>query len=523
MHCALSCVGYFPADGFQELNASSGAYVGNQFMKGFFMKYLVGIDVGTSAVKTVLFDEKLNKIRSETVEYPLYQPHNGWAEQNPDDWWSATLRSLEKATESVDRIDGIGLSGQMHGLVMLDRNGDALRPAIIWCDQRTEKECTQITDIVGRDKLIEITANPALTGFTASKIMWVKNNEPEIYEKCRHILLPKDYIRFKLTGVFKSEASDAGGMQLLDIKNRVFSEEILKLLGIERELLPDVCESPDITGYVNIKGKFFGTPVVGGAGDNAAAAVGCGAVREKRAFTTIGTSGVVYAHTDKPVIDTKGRVHTFCCAVPGKWHVMGVTQSAGLSLKWFRENFAPELTYSEMDNMAEKVRIGAEKLLFLPYLMGERTPHLDPNARGTFIGISAIHTKAHFIRAILEGVAFSLRDCLEVLREMDISVADMSMVGGGSSPLWQQIISGTFKIPIKTPFSNEGAALGVAILAAVGIGLYSDVPSACDKIIRNSTPVFPENSAEYDKFYRIYASVYPRLKEICRELALTGK
>ena len=487
------------------------------------MKYLVGIDVGTSAVKTVLFDEKLNKIRSETVEYPLYQPHNGWAEQNPDDWWSATLRSLEKATESVDRIDGIGLSGQMHGLVMLDRNGDVLRPAIIWCDQRTEKECTQITDIVGRDKLIEITANPALTGFTASKIMWVKNNEPEIYEKCRHILLPKDYIRFKLTGVFKSEASDAGGMQLLDIKNRVFSEEILKLLGIERELLPDVCESPDITGYVNIKGKFFGTPVVGGAGDNAAAAVGCGAVREKRAFTTIGTSGVVYAHTDKPVIDTKGRVHTFCCAVPGKWHVMGVTQSAGLSLKWFRENFAPELTYSEMDNMAEKVRIGAEKLLFLPYLMGERTPHLDPNARGTFIGISAIHTKAHFIRAILEGVAFSLRDCLEVLREMDISVADMSMVGGGSSPLWQQIISGTFKIPIKTPFSNEGAALGVAILAAVGIGLYSDVPSACDKIIRNSAPVFPENSAEYDKFYRIYASVYPRLKEICRELALTGK
>ena len=487
------------------------------------MKYLVGIDVGTSAVKTVLFDEKLNKIRSETVEYPLYQPHNGWAEQNPNDWWSATLRSLEKATESVDRIDGIGLSGQMHGLVMLDRNGDVLRPAIIWCDQRTEKECTQITDIVGRDKLIEITANPALTGFTASKIMWVKNNEPEIYEKCRHILLPKDYIRFKLTGVFKSEASDAGGMQLLDIKNRVFSEEILKLLGIERELLPDVCESPDITGYVNIKGKFFGTPVVGGAGDNAAAAVGCGAVREKRAFTTIGTSGVVYAHTDKPVIDTKGRVHTFCCAVPGKWHVMGVTQSAGLSLKWFRENFAPELTYSEMDNMAEKVRIGAEKLLFLPYLMGERTPHLDPNARGTFIGISAIHTKAHFIRAILEGVAFSLRDCLEVLREMDISVADMSMVGGGSSPLWQQIISGTFKIPIKTPFSNEGAALGVAILAAVGIGLYSDVPSACDKIIRNSTPVFPENSAEYDKFYRIYASVYPRLKEICRELALTGK
>ena len=523
MHCALSCVGYFPADGLQELNASSGAYVGNQFMKGFFMKYLVGIDVGTSAVKTVLFDEKLNKIRSETVEYPLYQPHNGWAEQNPDDWWSATLRSLEKATESVDRIDGIGLSGQMHGLVMLDRNGDVLRPAIIWCDQRTEKECTQITDIVGRDKLIEITANPALTGFTASKIMWVKNNEPEIYEKCRHILLPKDYIRFKLTGVFKSEASDAGGMQLLDIKNRVFSEEILKLLGIERELLPDVCESPDITGYVNIKGKFFGTPVVGGAGDNAAAAVGCGAVREKRAFTTIGTSGVVYAHTDKPVIDTKGRVHTFCCAVPGKWHVMGVTQSAGLSLKWFRENFAPELTYSEMDNMAEKVRIGAEKLLFLPYLMGERTPHLDPNARGTFIGISAIHTKAHFIRAILEGVAFSLRDCLEVLREMDISVADMSMVGGGSSPLWQQIISGTFKIPIKTPFSNEGAALGVAILAAVGIGLYSDVPSACDKIIRNSAPVFPENSAEYDKFYRIYASVYPRLKEICRELALTGK
>ena len=491
------------------------------------MKYLLGIDLGTSGTKTVLFDEMGKSVASKTIEYPLYQPKNGWAEQDPDDWYNAAVNTvkavIEESRVNPADIKALSIAGQMHGLVMLDRNGDVLRPAIIWCDQRTEKECTQITDIVGRDKLIEITANPALTGFTASKIMWVKNNEPEIYEKCRHILLPKDYIRFKLTGVFKSEASDAGGMQLLDIKNRVFSEEILKLLGIERELLPDVCESPDITGYVNIKGKFFGTPVVGGAGDNAAAAVGCGAVREKRAFTTIGTSGVVYAHTDKPVIDTKGRVHTFCCAVPGKWHVMGVTQSAGLSLKWFRENFAPELTYREMDNMAEKVRIGAEKLLFLPYLMGERTPHLDPNARGTFIGISAIHTKAHFIRAILEGVAFSLRDCLEVLREMDISVADMSMVGGGSSPLWQQIISGTFKIPIKTPFSNEGAALGVAILAAVGIGLYSDVPSACDKIIRNSAPVFPENSAEYDKFYRIYASVYPRLKEICRELALTGK
>ena len=485
------------------------------------MKYLIGIDIGTSAVKTVLFDEKLNKISSSTIEYPLYQPQNGWAEQNPEDWWNATLESIQIVTENVDRVDGIGLSGQMHGLVMLDGDGNVLRPAIIWCDQRTEKDCAQITDIVGREKLINITANPALTGFTASKIMWVKNNQPEIYDKCRHILLPKDYIRYKLTGVFASEVSDAGGMQLLDIKNRVFSDEILRLLGIERELLPDVYESPEITGYCNIKGKLSGAPVVGGAGENAAAAEGCGAVRENRAFTTIGTSGVVYAHTEKPVIDPKGRVHTFCCAVPGKWHVMGVTQSAGLSLKWFRENFASDLSYRQMDELAEKIPIGADKLLFLPYLMGERTPHLDPNVRGAFLGISAIHTRAHFIRAILEGVSYSLRDCLEVLREMNINVTDMTAVGGGSSPLWQKIISGTYNVPIKTPINNEGPALGVAILAAVGIGLYKDVPSACDDVIRNTPPVYPENCPEYEKFYRIYRSFYPQLKDVYKALATT--
>ena len=487
------------------------------------MKYLVGIDVGTSAVKTVLFDENLCKINSVTIEYPLYQPQNGWAEQNPEDWWNATLRSLEKVTQTVDRIDCIGLSGQMHGLVMLDSSGNVLRPAIIWCDQRTEKECAQITDSVGKEKLISITANPALTGFTASKIMWVKNNEPEIYGKCRSILLPKDYIRYKFTGIFASDVSDAGGMQLLDIKKRMFSDEILKLLDIDRELLPNVYESPEITGYVNLKGKFFGTPVVGGAGDNAAAAVGCGVVKESRAFTTIGTSGVVYAHTDKPIIDKKGRVHTFCCAVPGKWHVMGVTQSAGLSLKWFRDNFTPELSYKQMDGLAEKLPIGADNLLFLPYLMGERTPHLDPNARGAFIGISAIHTKAHFIRAILEGVAYSLRDCLEILKEMNVNVTDMCAVGGGSSPFWQKIIAGTFGIPIKSTINSEGAALGVAILAAVGIGLFRDVPSACDKIIQNTAPVFPENCQDYEKIYRIYTSIYPQLKDTCKKLEFMDK
>ena len=370
------------------------------------MRYVIGIDLGTSGTKTVLFDEAGTVIASALIEYPMYQPQNGWAEQEPLDWWNAASKTIkaviDKSGVNAAEIAGVGISGQMHGLVMLDENNDVIRPSIIWCDQRTAAECEEIEALVGHERLIEITANPALTGFTASKIMWMKNHEPENYAKCTHILLPKDYVRFMLTGEYATEVSDASGMQLLDIAQRCWSDEVLEKLNIDKKLLAKVYESPEITGYITeeasaLTGLSVGTPVVGGAGDNAAAAIGTGTVHNGDAFTTIGTSGVVFVHTKEMSIDPAGRVHTFCCAVPGEWHVMGVTQGAGLSLRWFRDNFCADIVekeenpYKVMDDMADHSGISARKLLFLPYLMGERTPHLDPNARGAFIGLSAIH------------------------------------------------------------------------------------------------------------------------------------
>ena len=365
------------------------------------MNYLIGIDLGTSATKTVLFDENGTVIASASKEYPLYQPQNGWAEQDPEDWKNAALETIAKVVKEsgVDREDikGLGISGQMHGLVMLDENNEVIRRSIIWCDQRTARECEEITERVGKERLIEITANPALTGFTASKILWVRNNEPENYAKCRHILLPKDYVRLILTGEYATEVSDASGMQLLDVPGRCWSDEVLEKLEIDKSLLAKVYESPEVTGTIlpeiaELTGLSEKTVVVGGAGDNAAAAVGTGVVRDGRAFTTIGTSGVVFAHSKNVTIDPKGRVHTFCCAVPGCWHVMGVTQGAGLSLQWFRNNFCQDYieqaqkegcdAYDYINRDVESVPLGANRLIYLPYLMGERTPHLDPDCRG---------------------------------------------------------------------------------------------------------------------------------------------
>lgn len=505
------------------------------------MAFLIGVDLGTSGTKTVLFAEDGTVAASCTIEYPLYQPQNGWAEQDPLDWWNAvcgtTKAVIAKAGISASEIKGVGLSGQMHGLVMLDKSGNVLRKSIIWCDQRTAKECEEITQKVGAENLIKITANPALTGFTASKIMWVKNNEPEIYEKCAHILLPKDFIRYKLTGEFATEVSDASGMQLLDVPNRKWSDQVLDALQIEKSLLGKVYESPEITGKVtkaasDLTGLAEGTAVVGGAGDNAAAAVGTGTVQDGRAFTTIGTSGVVFAHTSKLSIDPKGRVHTFCCAVPGAWHVMGVTQGAGLSLKWFRDNFCHEEMiaaagmkkdpYFLMDKQAEEIPIGSDRLLYLPYLMGERTPHLDPNCRGVFFGLSAMHTRQHLLRAVMEGVTFSQRDSVEVLREMGVSINEMlACGGGGSSPLWRQMLADVYGCPVKTVVSKEGPALGVAILAGAGTGVYSSVQDGCAAVIKTNPPQNPisQNSAEYEKFYNIYRALYPALKNNFSELA----
>ncbi len=503
------------------------------------MEYLIGIDLGTSGTKTVLFDTQGNIIKSALVEYPMYQPQNGWAEQDPADWREAAFTTLKEVTAGVDntKIRGIGISGQMHGLVMLDADCNVLRPSIIWCDQRTAAECEEITEKVGAQRMIEITANPALTGFTASKIMWVKNHEPEIYAKCAHILLPKDYVRWCLTGEFATEVSDASGMQLLDVPNRCWSDEVLEKLGIDKSLLAKVYESPEVTGTVTEEaaektGLCPGTIVVGGAGDNAAAAVGTGVVKDGKAFTTIGTSGVVFAHTSELSIDPKGRVHTFCCAVPGCWHLMGVTQSAGLSLHWYRDQFCGDEMakgaasgidpYVLMDQKAAEVPIGCNKLFYLPYLMGERTPHLDPDCRGVFFGLSAIHTKYDMLRAVMEGVGYALRDSLEILRSLGVTIDEMlACGGGGKSPLWRQMLADMYNCEVKTSQSKEGAALGVAILAGVGAGVFASVEEGCEKLVHTDKvqPPVAANVPKYEACYRMYTKLYPALQQSYKDLA----
>jgi len=493
------------------------------------MKMLLGIDVGTSGTKTVLFDTKGNPLAKKTVEYPMSQPNNGWAEQDPLDWWNATAEGIRSVLAdsgiSPDEIAGVGLSGQMHGLVMLDKNGDVLRPSIIWCDQRTGAECDQMNRLIGEKRILEITANPAMTGFTAAKILWVRNNEPEIYEKCTHILLPKDYIRYKLCGEFATEVSDASGMQLMDVGARDWSDELLHKLQIDRSLLGKMYESPDVTGKVHKEaaeatGLAIGTPIVGGAGDNPAAAVGTGVVKEGSAFTTIGSSAVVYAVSDKIRIDMQGRVHSLCASVPGKWTVMSCTQAAGLSLKWLRDNFCiPEMEeakkqgvdpYEIMGKMASNVPIGAQRLLYLPYLMGERSPHPDPNCRGVFFGLSAMHEREHMIRAVMEGVAFSQLECVEVFREMGVPVQTMTITGGGGrSRLWRQMLADLYECPVNTLTSDEGGALGVALLAGVGAGIYSSVEQAAEAVVKkNANEV---NDADMHRRYMPYYEIYKRL------------
>ncbi len=505
-------------------------------------RLLIGIDIGTSATKTALYDECGTRLAVHTAEYPLYQPQNGWAEQEPEDWWQATLAGI-CAVLSASHCDphdivGIGLSGQMHGLVMLNEQGQVLRRSIIWCDGRTSEECEDITRLVGAERLMDITKSPALTGFTASKILWVRKHEPEIYNKCRHILLPKDYIRYRLTGVFATDASDASGMQLLDIAKRDWSDEVLTALDIDRALLADVYESCQVTGHITSEiAKLTGldekTIVVGGAGDNAAAAVGCGAVRDGRGFTTIGTSGVVFSHCKQLRADPDGRIHSFCAAVPGEYHVMGVTLAAGLSLRWFRDQFCAieqaEASdrdidvYARMDEIAADIPIGADRLLFLPYLMGERTPHLDPFARGAFIGLSASHTRAHCLRAVMEGVIYSLRDCLTLFDAAGVAAPERMMAcgGGAVSPLWRQMLSDVLGCTVSTAASNDGGALGAALLAGVGAGIWPSVPEACDAVIHLRTEQSPidQNKADYEPYYQLYHSVYHALRPVCHTLA----
>ena len=505
------------------------------------MPYIIGIDIGTSGTRSVLFDGTGTAIAAATREYPLLQPHNGWAEQNPCDWWSAVIETLREIMETSGvnpgDIASLGLSGQMHGLVMLDKDGKVLRPAILWCDGRTADACREVTQRVGAQRLMDITASPALTGFTAGKIVWARNQEPELYAKCRHILLPKDYIRYLLTGALATEVSDASGTQLLDIAARNYSDEVLRALDIDRALLPDVHESPAITGRVSetaaqLTGLPAGLPVAGGAGDCAASAVGVGAVRQGTFFTTIGTSGVVFAHTDAMHADPSGRVHTFCCAVPGAWHVMGVTQGAGLSLQWFRNQFGGDdlrdadtigiPVYRLYDDIAAAIPIGAERLLYLPYLMGERTPWLDPDARGVFFGLSAMHERKHLVRAVMEGVGYSMRQCVDILRGMDVPLNNGLICGGGAkSPVWRQMLADLYGCTVSTVQGSESATLGAAILGGVGVGLYPSVPDACDACIRLKDGYAPieANHKAYEPYYERYTALYGVLKDEFKALA----
>ncbi|MDO4484301.1 MAG: xylulokinase [Clostridia bacterium] len=505
------------------------------------MKYLLGIDLGTSGTKTVLFDTEGKVIASSTVEYPLYQPKNGWAEQDPDDWWRAACTTISSviAESGVDAGDiaGVSLSGQMHGLVLTDENGNALRKSILWCDGRTGDECAEITEKVGKDRLIAISANPALTGFTAGKILWVRKHEPETYAKACHILLPKDYVRLRLTGEYFSEMSDASGTNLLDVPNRCWSQEILKALDINPDLMPPLLESCDKAGCITaeaaaLTGLKEGTIVAAGAADNMAAAVGTGVAAPGKALTTIGTSGVVFAHSKTVQIDPAGRVHTFCAAVPGEYTVMSCTLAAGLSLKWYRDTFckaeieaAAEMgkdPYILMNEEAEQSPIGANRLMFTPYLMGERSPLLDSNARGCFVGLSAIHTRKDCLRAVMEGVMYSQRQNLDVLRNMNVLPDDMVACGGGAkSPFWRQMMSDIYMMPVKTTVNTEGPALGAAILAGVAAGIFTDIPSACEALVKSKEPLQPDEArhSEYEKVFNIYKKVYPGLKDVFADLA----
>ncbi|MDH3492731.1 MAG: xylulokinase [Acidobacteriota bacterium] len=490
--------------------------------------YLLGIDIGTGGSRVVLVSGDGTVVQTTTQDHqPFNAPNIGWAEQDPEDWWLAATTAiravLARADVGASEIEAAGFSGQMHGLVLLDQDDHVLRPSIIWCDQRTEKQCADINGLFGEEKLIEMVSNPALTNFTLTKLLWVRDNEPEAFRRIRSVMLPKDYVRFRLTGKKATEVSDASGTLMLDVENRRWSREILSGLAISDGILPELFESQEIAGSVSKEaavetGLMAGTPVVAGAGDNAAGAIGMGIVGPGQTSVTIGTSGVAFAVTDKPKIDLKGRIHTFCHAVPGRWHVTGVTQSAGLSLRWFRENFDAERSFDELVYDAAQIPPGAEGLLWTPYLMGERTPHIDPGTRASLIGLTASHTKSHVVRAILEGVAFSLRDCLEVFEESDIPVSNIRLGGGGAkSDLWRQIQADVYGKTVETISAEEGAAFGAALLAGVGSGVWNSVDEACDAAIEVAGRVEPEESGtalmgdRYQAFRKIYEAVKPVL------------
>lgn len=486
------------------------------------MTLLVGLDIGTSGTRGVAVDSNGRVLASATETYPLAFPRPGWAEQNPEDWWQATQKVLRQLRSlAPGPILAIGLTGQMHGAVFLDQDDRVLRPAILWNDQRTAEQCVEIETRVGSDRLRAITGNPALTGFQAPKILWLREHEPDVYRQVRRILLPKDFIRLRLTGVAASDCSDAAGTLLLDLARRDWSEELLTLLDLDRSLFPSVLEGPEPTGSLDPAiaeelGLSPSTIVAAGAGDNAAAAVAVGVIAEGRMSVSIGTSGVLFVHSDQLRYDATGRVHAFCHCVPGAYHLMAVTLSAGGSLRWWRDLLGTR-SYDELASAAASVSPGAEGLLFLPYLTGERTPHADPNARGAFVGLTARHTLAHLTRALMEGVVFSLREGYECLQDVGISpIHDVRLTGGGARhPLWRQLVADILGIPIHLPVADEGAAYGAALLAGVAAGIFSSVDEATQVINFQSEVIEPDldRHALYSELFREYRSLYPQLRE----------
>jgi xylulokinase len=489
---------------------------------------VLGIDVGTGGTRAVVVDGDGRVVASATHDHaPFASPQVGWAEQDPHDWWRACQSAVRAALAAAPTIDAVGLTGQMHGAVLLDGNDQVLRAAPIWCDQRTTAQCRAIVERVGEARLIELTSNPALTAFTLPKILWVREHEPDAWARVRSVLLPKDYVRLRLTGDRATDVADASGTLLFDVANRRWARPMLEALGLDEQLLPPVYESPEVAGQISAAGAEAtglaeGTPVVAGAGDQAAGAVGMGVVRPGVVSATIGTSGVVFAATDRPARDALGRVHTFCHAVPDRWHVMGVTQAAGLSLRWFAEAFGPGAAdrrdvYERLTDEAASAPAGAGGVLWLPYLLGERTPHLDPDARAALVGLSASHGRAHVIRAILEGVAYSLRDTFTIFDEMAVPVSTVRLGGGGSrSALWRQVQADVYGRDVEVLEADEGPAYGAALLAGVGAGVWPSVDEACDQAVRIATRVAadPEVATlldlSYTEFRRLYGVLHVR-------------
>jgi xylulokinase len=489
--------------------------------------WFLGMDVGTGGTRAAIVNGAGKPIAGASSEHaPFRTPHPGWAEQDPDDWWRAAQEAIGSALAAAPRprqpIAAIGLTGQMHGAVLLDGDGRVLRPSLIWCDTRTQPECDWLHERIGYEKLIELTCNPALPNFTLTKLLWVKRHEPEIFAKTRHILCPKDYVRYRLTGEFAIDVQEASGTLLLDVTHRRWSREVAEAAGIPESWLPQLYESPEVCARVGqvasaLTGLAAGTPVVAGAGDQGAGAVGMGILQPGSVSATIGTSGVVFAATAAPTKDPKGRLHTFCHAVPGLWHVMGVTQSAGLSFRWLKETFFAGRGYDALTAEAAEVPAGSEGLEWAPYLLGERTPHLDPEVRAAFAGISSSHTAAHFVRAVLEGVAYSLEDTFTLFAELGIPVRVIRLGGGGArGPLWRKIQAGIYGRAVEALRAEEGGAFGAALLAGVGAGHWANLDEACGQAIQVAQRIEPDEGdlTAYKDGYARWRKLYPALKSL---------